>query len=486
MYNRDVWVPFDYNAYWEVAPVKVVFLGGIWQQVATTNEERAIIYDAIMADMNANANSFIAWPGSFLQGYRGSYLVSNSGTPSAPLTLDDTLPRVKSSNAPFAPKVRAGTIVVSDYDSDMKVSITAYPVMNDSILQTSYTAQNLEQMNLFPTEVSPINPLQKVMIISNMKIRSGRVRIGYRHLRQDEASDPFAGYDINTHFHKVVRNTRAAVPINGALVTEALASANHGQFDALANLAELPETVLQLFSGVSKILRMYKEAKAKDVRIQNSLSRALKAQLPNAARVKLIADAARASSDIWLTYRLGIKPLADTIDDLIDLSFNGIQSYYRYRSFGKDEFDVAYPDDPFLPLPFETRCFIKRRYLGIWDALGWSSLGAVWELVPLSFVIDRYIQLGNFIVAHTTPDLSVEQGATYSWKCSATVSGVHSVSKVHFSVTVSSYKRKVINPYRFCGLSYPPTRTPSQKLDHLALIWNLLLDDIVRPNKRIF
>lgn len=227
---------------------------------------------------------------------------------------------------------------------------------------------------------------------------------------------------------------------------------------------------------------MYKDARKGAVRLENKLSRLQRIEQPSAMTRLRIAEITKAISDVWLTYRLGILPTVNMVEDLLALNLGDERTFYRYRETASSILDVSYGSET-CDLPVIHRAFIKRRYESGIESLGFSNLAAVWELVPLSFVIDRYVNIGNLISSLTTPDLSVKQGATYSWKVSGTRGATVSNNGWSYSVTVSSYRRVVINPDRYCGVDFPPKRSFDQKADHLALFWNLVLDDLIRPKK---
>lgn len=449
--------------------------------VATSKSERTSILEFWRDTCSGSLPEFRPWLGVPLGTYYGSYRISESGTPPKAITASGSRPRHGTTHKNFQQLVRQGEVVVSDFDSDANISITAVPPMVDTLLPGRSTV-NWALWDfpwLFQHVADPSGQGYQCVSFSGYILRGGTIAAQYQQVRQTEG-DP-SGYDIHKHLD-MVSNRLVNLTIDSTLVSVARGKANAAQYDIMAALAETPETWRSILNGCTVILNMYKDARKGAIRLENQLSRLQRIEQPSAMTRLRIAEITKAISDVWLTYRLGILPTVNMVEDLLALNLANERVFYRYRETTSSILDVSYGSET-CDLPVIHRAFIKRRYDSGIESLGFSNLAAVWELVPLSFVIDRYVNIGNLISSFTTPDLSVKQGATYSWKVSGTRGATVSNTGWSYSVTVSSYRRTVINPDRYCGVDFPPKRSFEQKADHLALLWNLVLDDLIRPKK---
>lgn len=471
----------DNQVYWHFAslPFVVYKRDNEWTARGMSHDEAIELAKDFRAYLKSQENVTIPWEGNLRSDYCGSYLQSSSGEPPVTLVRNFKKDRTPHGVENFSKAVREGKIVVNDYDSDLTVTIKAQG-KNEILTKRPYSSVHSWPAVMLNTQPDPRGNGKDVYIWRGMRLTDFTFRTGYNR-NTERTSSNFGNYDIDQHISVCV-NQIAQLKVDEPNVIETLAKANQGQFDVLSNLAELPETVMSILSGIREIFRMYKDARKGDIRFQNKISRLRRIANPTLSQRKALADALEASASIWLTYRLSISPTVGVVEDLIDLYFEGLVEFERYRTTKRDNtVDVSYANDGSVTVPVIDRAFIKRKYDLTISKFGFPPLGAAWELVPLSFVLDRYVNIGEFLTAFS-PDLSVEQGATYSWKVSGSASGVYN-NLVDYQVTVSYYKRRVINPYHYCGLNFPPSRNFEQDLDHLSLFWSIVMDDYVRPSK---
>lgn len=292
--------------------------------------------------------------------------------------------------------------------------------------------------------------------------------------------------------------------ISNASVTTALADANRGTVDMLTSIAEMPEFLRSALQGCRAIVRMYGEAKRKEFRLINK-AKTLRLELarmkPDAnfkdikelevlrknqrTILKQIEEVTSAIADVWLNWRLNIYPTAKTVEASLKALEKLDTKFLRFR----DRFD-----GPVEPPAFEgwtvsgnfsvsKRCFIKRGAQAgeIFSQLFTSDIASTaWQLLPFSFVLDRYIDIGTWIVSLTPRNSKVTEGATYSWKYEGTVTYVHDLSGATVTVDLSYYKRVVIDPNSMSCIPIPASRSWNQSMDHLALAWNILLKSTLR------
>lgn len=288
--------------------------------------------------------------------------------------------------------------------------------------------------------------------------------------------------------------------MDSEVITDALASANTGMVDLLTAVAETPDLFKSILAGCTTIFRMYKEARTGEIRFLNKAKKVrleldrLKAKSKedwvdvkaHEAHIQQIKNTERtlrelldAVTSVWLNYRLNILPTVLTIEDTLKALDSLRIKFIRFRET---------KTSVYTPPSFEgwtvsgsvdirERCFIKRgaREADMGDVLfSKNPFLTAWELVPLSFVVDRYMNIGALIASLAPRNSNVTEGATYSWKASGAVSWTHA-SGASVVCDINLYKRTVINPSSHVCLPFPSSRTVDQNLDHLALAWQLVL-----------
>lgn len=280
--------------------------------------------------------------------------------------------------------------------------------------------------------------------------------------------------------------------IRGDLVTAALAESKEAAVDLLTSLAEMPETVEMIVNILKGIRRPLHNAKKymKQLRRQK-------------------AKAVDTATQTWLLYRYGIMPAVFTTQDALKAIKQEFVKYQttRKRERSSDERSVH----PFELHPrssgwdahlvvkgryvishdVEHRCWIKqcfnedslRRRFGINPAL------TAWELVPLSFVVDWFIQVGDFIQA-VSPSLYSQRASTYSIRSTSTLRGVidsvedswdargtvdytfkesHGQAEIHAEFW--RYDRVIINPESHLTLPTGVNLNLKRTLDGFSLSW---------------
>lgn len=422
----------------------------------------------------------IPWAGQFYTGYAGSYLESQTGTVE---TQSYTLHKDREtfSNADFQKKVDEGKIVVSDFTSDVKIKVEARApseVVSSTFLETR-TDTMINMSGLIVPVADPTNQgWGDCYTVGGVTYRGGDFKVVIDRVVEETKSD-FGDYSASDHCHKILKNFMESEQ-DGSLIVGCLASANDGSFDALTALAESVESYSSILKFIIEMFTMYKEARKGEVRLTNKLSRLRKIEQPNAQLRKEIQETVDAVTGIWLSYRLAIKPTISMIEDILALDTSSGRQYIRYREGSSREVSFSYGSENCVG-QIQHRVFIKRCYESWLSALGINPLRTIWELIPLSFVLDRYMRIGDSIAA-LSPNISIDEGATYSWKMSNdSVTGEY--DGIKYTITTSAYRRVVIQPSHYCGISYPTSRSVEQKLDHLALIWQIFMKDFLFSKK---
>lgn len=445
------------------------WVGTTWdEQVALRNHAR----EAYASSRVAN----IPWTGILHPEWLGSYLVSLSGpVPTQEYVLDP--PDLKTSNVPYNTKVQEGKIVVSDFRT-FKVQVAATPELRiDTSTDEGIHGVYLYNTAIFPVIDDPVGQFSECFTFNGSIYSGGFLALSITRVSGSYGEFP-SDYSASLHAEKIYLNFLREEMVSSH-ISDCLGKATTGAFDALTALAESVETCSSTLNYCITVLKMYRDAKKGEVRLYNKLSRLEKIERPSAQTRKEIKEITSAIASLWLSYRLSIKPFVSMIEDMLQLDLSSERIYLRYRDGGDQKMDVSFGSER-TSVSIKHRVFIKRLYESWLSSLGVSPIRTIIELVPLSFVVERYMTIGNAL-SSLSPNLSIDEGATYSWKCSDKASGTY--NGVQYSVDISAYRRQVINPSHYCGIGYPESRTLNQTLDHIALVWSLFLKDFLYSKK---
>lgn len=218
------------------------------------------------------------------------------------------------------------------------------------------------------------------------------------------------------------------------------------------------------------------------------------------------------SSDFWLSWRFGVKPLLKEIHDIMGMDFSSYESTplalsrkrfadkWNYKaslnSTGLGNYVSADLEDrvKYRSSSQATYAYAVKHGFGVSDFLNAYGLtlrhlpGVLWELVPCSFVLDRFVGIGDFIKS-LTPDPSVttidtcvstkrelilDRKVTKVYRYGRPLANYVATKNNKFRIYQAAYSRDV-------GVSVPriPQFNPKllkiqQQVDHLALLWQRL------------
>lgn len=303
-------------------------------------------------------------------------------------------------------------------------------------------------------------------------------------------------------------------------VTSVVADANTSTLDLLTSLAEMPETVRSIYDGLKFMLRGLKDVKqrnlafahkSKRVRIEHErkvfrlehetrlaylaarnertkrIIQAKKAQklkqLENDVKRNL-DDIVKEAASVWLNYRYNIEPTFMMIESAIDAYFEQDALFKRWSS--RTIYQVSPPPITGFRLTGQfdltQRIFIKRCFrkgLPFGQSLSANIFTTAWELIPLSFVLDWIINIGDFIATSASSTLSKVsiEGSTLSLKCDGQVNYTGANDTV-VTCELLGYKRIKINPNDYCRLVISPDITGKRQIDAIALSWQIFVKRI--------
>nr|QIS88008.1 MAG: maturation protein [O'Leary virus] len=203
------------------------------------------------------------------------------------------------------------------------------------------------------------------------------------------------------------------------LLTLAIAEANEATFDLGTFIGEMPETLQFLGAIVLKLLAIFKSIKS------GKFGKEMEQYFRKGFSKRLIDDA----TDGWLAYRYAVMPLVYSLQDGLKALEPVKATFLRTRkrdSFTDEDTIIGSPYGSHQLSPctasFSRETVARAQVYTILTAeqakMRRYLLGPVttaWELVPLSFVVDWVVQVGDFIASfRMLPKES--QGITFSVK----------------------------------------------------------------------
>lgn len=402
--------------------------------------------------------------------------------------------KVKYSNKPFEARKHRGDIVVAPY-----VAVAAHceqwagteeTTMSSSILTGG---RRWDRCGLFEVE-SPSSSTPWIRD-GGSDWSNGVTNIIYDRVRGVQVQ-PSSWLFNQARLDDLVRMLpQSPEPHQCQAICETLSEANAGMLDVLTSLAEAPETVKSIYAGIKAILKIYKDAKRKEIRLMNRLPKVSRyggynnSGKAKAERIALTEDITNAVADVYLNARYNIMPNVSMIADLLDTVDALGRMYMRWRttirsSVPQDWYsDLWLPDGTSVEVNMEDtfRAFIKRRF-AVNDALSsWFNLTSmdaaktIWELVPLSFVIDWVLGIGDFISSLSiSQNANYVQGSTISWRREGSLI-VTGPEKQKAVVQLQLYDRRVINPSDYNRVRTDPEMNIYRWLDAIALSWKIFV-----------
>lgn len=452
----------------------------------------------------------------------GGYGLVETGQPSpVPADLILSSPIVKTNNGiKWREAPSQGTIVVSDFQ---RMQILLSFENGGRVSESDSTFHSVSCVNIMPVMQIPLqrkNGKDYYDIQGEYFLKpSGACNIVYT---RTSITDEVTAYDDGFQpkvLQQFLDNPKAFYSYEfHSKATEVVAEANTGTLDILTSLAELPETIKSIYDGLKFMLKGAKDVKRKRLsflnkskklklehqrrvfrleyesrkeflKARNDKTRKLiaaklklaKRQLGNDLKLSLKALTS-AAADVWLNYRYNIEPTVLMIEDAIDaLHFDKNKFFHRWR--GRLQSILTFPDMPFFSksgqATMEERIFIKRAFqAGIsgFQNLSASIFVTAWELIPLSFVVDWIVNVGDFIATSASGSLNKDykQGATKSLQAEGVITYT-GVNQTKVTATLSGYTRSVINPNDLCRLAINPDVSGKRQIDALALSWNIFL-----------
>lgn len=358
----------------------------------------------------------------------------------------------------FKERVRAGEIIVNPY-SVWKSTISTEPglrIINKKDVTYSYGWYGLRQGDLV------------IQWLAEYRRVTARYEVPVEYFSVSDASSNWA-----LPFYGSFR-------IDKEVVNAAVGEADGLVFDLLTNLAELPETLKWLADLIKQAADATKAAHKKEIEVKKLLTK----------KGRTARQIAQAVASVWMQYRYAIMPISYSIEDVCKAleswkrTYGKVSEKYvethtesdiraRFGFSDADDFELSV-----IEASTTHRCAIKRGYdpRGMVDALlqvlKLNPVTTAWELVPLSFVVDWFVNIGQVLTISTAPSFHSQEGATYSWKTTVKFTLSHAETGARLVYNHEAYERHVIDPYAEYGLTIGWDLNWMRYLDSIALLLN--------------
>lgn len=462
--------------------------------------------------------------------------VTTSGVPTpqlAPKTFHG--PLIKIRNTPFEARKNRGEMIVSDFNN-LKAVVTyinggktieaGEPYFDLHSIYSAFVPFGWKPVQWNGTvKNEALDPTGNTGVALGDFFIGPNVRGVLRHFRYMTKTDDVTPYDVGWKDSAVrdFMNGKYTVPslIDATdlyeLVTATTAEANRRTVDMLTALAELPETIKSIKDLVLELIRLYKDARKGHFRLQNKAKRV---QLEHESKIHRInyesnqaylaarndrtrrmiehkrqqsisqarrdlsltlKEIADAVTQLWLTFRYAIMPNVLLVEDLIKSMGEGENEFIRFSQ--KRELSIVpFEVEGFTrtgDIPVTVRCFIKRQFNAAELAnapYSWNFAVSLWELMPLSFVTDWFINIGDVIAAFTGSTSQYKEVSTISVKThTSNVTYVHEESQAKVNVLFTGYTRNVIVPQDYCALVFDPFVDLQRQLDAASLTYQIAI-----------
>lgn len=290
-------------------------------------------------------------------------------------------------------------------------------------------------------------------------VPAARVTSRYtRYTLKDSATGayPFL-YDrsLEAAIDAFIADLQVVKPLPG-LVTATHCDANIGAWDALTSVMEnLRETLPMILRFAIQANDIYRSARGK-IRNRKSLSQGA------------VTDIA----SIWMWYRYAVQPMALDIQNLLRFLDS---EYEQYRSYRKGEWkEIHFSHNGWSgSVRAQDRCMVRHKYaFHRLDQLFISVEKTAWEMLPLRFVVDWFVNVGEVITALETPANVEQVKMSYSTRVKDTLVLTHPDYPGEVHVKLDTYARNTHNnQLSYIDIDFRNNMTWKRFIDSMALLW---------------
>lgn len=317
--------------------------------------------------------------------------------------------------------------------------------------------------------------------------------------------------------------------VDNGTVTKCLGNANKGTVDALTSLAEAPPLIRSVIAGFRLLGKALRDASVKEVTLSKAFdARKLHLQLKysedlyalerrrqgdrvgkgsgrsevlhrrKVKRLKRTYESALkrsgiefvdAVSDVWMNFRYNIYPAAKTAEETLKILESLRVQFLRFAAFNYTTINLGVLGVD-VDVNIKGTCTIRRSVDAAVGLLGGNSgrvsanaLVTVHELIKKSWVLDWFLNVGDFLAAFSVPSTYTQQQCSYAFKTTLNVNYTNPQgSRVEISGYV--YDRQIINPFTHACLILQYDMNWMRYLDATALMWQAIRKDLITSSRR--
>lgn len=224
-------------------------------------------------------------------------------------------------------------------------------------------------------------------------------------------------------------------PSDDALVTAAVANGKAPVWDTLTFMAEAGKTLDMFVNNIDRVAKGIEYIHHKAERKAGKRSRRNGGSGSRKARAKRYSSAL---ADLWLEARYGWRPLLADINDAMEAFDKMSEDFKISRGYAKSttlltetETGLSIPKSAWTVTPEwsrETELTVRAGsiYEIFWQNLmGSSAIRTGWETIPFSFVLDWFLNVGDYLESMVpTPGLSLRStwiSKRWNWRSTGTV-----------------------------------------------------------------
>ena len=291
-----------------------------------------------------------------------------------------------------------------------------------------------------------------------------------------------------------------------ASILKAYAKLTAPEFDVGVNLGELRET----FEGLANPIAAFRKWRRQLSKLMEQTTRAYQSRKRGVIVARFGGDTLTMLGGSWLEWRMGVEPLIRSVEELLehlrdqnDLLLGKlvrVKATVKRNSTPVTKTVISGPGSFQLTGKVVTEVsskittgiyYTQRSPLSLGQIYGVDAISApavMWELLRLSFVVDRFLRVGEYlqalrIEADTTRSIAgtvTSQKATITttaWLQSVYPTGYPAYEKRlnHLWCSQADVLTRKVNLTKpdLPAINFNPLKW-KQQLDHLALIWQAL------------
>lgn len=283
---------------------------------------------------------------------------------------------------------------------------------------------------------------------------------GYYRLRKDVSVDSLFSLYGSPNL-EVAALKILSLPMPANLQNDALNELHEGIYDLLTELGELPETVGYIYSSLRRIIQLFLGMKSKEVLLRKKF------------KGKELIDEL---TGLWMSFRYAAGPIGYSIEDSLKLLDERNTPYVTVRKRMDAPFDFTIGGYRFHGTA-EHRCFAKGR-VNLQSGLRGLNLNlarTVWELTPLSFVMNWVLPIGSILGALSPPTSMTQRVLTHSVRV-RDLSIEHTETGVSVTNETNIYGNVVLQPRVSLNVGPKFFMNWKRSLDAFSLSWGMFLN----------